>query len=190
MRRREVRSLWLTGRAGVTVAEAALATVEEARQMLQKDLGIHIDWASSQERESSLVTATSINGKKMHFVTYTYMYFSFINGVLNDFSESKNPKKSGGRGKCRRRNNKTGSGGKSRTSSRIANKKESTSVTAAAAAFKVHQKKRLASSDLDAEGASYAKTPKIQCKRDFCSTPTSTSARSVETSSNNGRNLF
>ena len=60
-RRREVRSLWLTGRAGVTVAEAARAMVDEARQMLQKDLGIHIDWASSQERESSLVAAASIN---------------------------------------------------------------------------------------------------------------------------------
>ena len=67
--RREVRSLWLTGRAGVTVAEAARAMVEEARQMLQKDLGIHIDWASSQERESSLVAAASINGRRSRRMT-------------------------------------------------------------------------------------------------------------------------
>ena len=55
--RREVRSLWLTGRAGVTVAEAARAMVEEARAMLQKDLGVRIDWADSQDRENSLVAA-------------------------------------------------------------------------------------------------------------------------------------
>ena len=52
-----MRSLWLTGRAGVTVAEAARAMVEEARAMLQKDLGVRIDWADSQDRENSLVAA-------------------------------------------------------------------------------------------------------------------------------------
>ena len=70
--RQEVRSLWLTGRAGVTVAEAARAMVDEARQMLQKDLGIHIDWASSQERESSLVAAASINSE-LNFAVSCYI---------------------------------------------------------------------------------------------------------------------
>ena len=107
---------------------------------------------------------------------------------FNDISESKSSKKSGGRRKGRGRNNKSGSGGKSRTSSRLANKKISSSVAAALTVN--NQKKRLASSDLDAEGSSFAKTPKMQCKRDLCSTPTSTSAKNAETSSNNGRNCF
>ena len=76
-----MRSLWLTGRAGVTVAEAARAMVEEARQMLQKDLGIHIDWASSQERENSLVAAASINSKRSIIVTW----FNFCQWGLERF---------------------------------------------------------------------------------------------------------
>ena len=112
-----------------------------------------------------------------------------MSSFFNDISESKSSKKSGGRRKGRGRNNKSGSGGKSRTSSRLANKKISSSVAAASLTVN-NQKKRLASSDLDAEGSSFAKTPKMQCKRDLCSTPTSTSAKNAETSSNNGRNCF
>ena len=52
-----------------------------------------------------------------------------------------------------------------------------------------NHKKRLASSDLETEGASFAKTPKIQCKRDFCSTPTSTTAV-TKSAVTNGRIWF
>ena len=106
-------------------------------------------------------------------------------------SESKNSKKSGGRGKGRKRNNKSGgSGGKSRTSSRLANRKRSALAATTAPIEVSNHKKRLASSDLDTEGASFAKTPKIQCKRDFCSTPTSTTTAGPKSAVTNGRTWF
>ena len=43
--RNELRSFWITGKKGITEAEAARIIVEEAREILQKDLGVQIsDW--------------------------------------------------------------------------------------------------------------------------------------------------
>ena len=43
--RQQLRSIWITGRKGLNAAEAAKLIVEEARELLQKDLGIQIgDW--------------------------------------------------------------------------------------------------------------------------------------------------
>ena len=43
--RNALRSFWVTGKKGITEAEAARLIVEEARELLQKDLGIQInDW--------------------------------------------------------------------------------------------------------------------------------------------------
>ena len=41
--RTELRSFWVTGKKGITEAEAARLIVEEARDVLQKDLGIQIN---------------------------------------------------------------------------------------------------------------------------------------------------
>lgn len=53
-RRRTVRSFWVTGQKGLTIAEAAVVIVDEARDILQKDLGMEINWESSQERQRNL----------------------------------------------------------------------------------------------------------------------------------------
>ena len=46
--RQQLRSFWVTGKKGLTEAEAATLIVEEARELLQKDLGIQInDWGQS-----------------------------------------------------------------------------------------------------------------------------------------------
>ncbi len=45
----------------MTLAEAAKAIVEEARDIMQKDLGVQIDWQSKQEREALV---NSLNGKQ------------------------------------------------------------------------------------------------------------------------------
>ena len=43
--RNALRSFWVTGKKGITEGEAARIIVEEARELLQKDLGIQInDW--------------------------------------------------------------------------------------------------------------------------------------------------
>jgi hypothetical protein len=43
--RKALRSFWVTGKKGLTEAEAAILIVEEARELLEKDLGIKIhDW--------------------------------------------------------------------------------------------------------------------------------------------------
>ena len=41
--RKTLRSFWVTGKKGLTEADAAISIVEEARELLQKDLGIKID---------------------------------------------------------------------------------------------------------------------------------------------------
>ena len=47
--RKELRSFWVTGKKGLTEAEAAQLIVEEARDLLQKDLGIRInDWETKE----------------------------------------------------------------------------------------------------------------------------------------------
>uniref|UniRef100_T1IU43 DNA polymerase theta n=1 Tax=Strigamia maritima TaxID=126957 RepID=T1IU43_STRMM len=56
--RRKARCIWLMGKEGYTEAEAAKLLVEEARQMLQKDLGINIEWRNNDD-ESSTNSATS-----------------------------------------------------------------------------------------------------------------------------------
>lgn len=53
-RRQELRSFWVTGKKGLTFAEASQAIVEEARDLLQKDLGVDIDWGSLEERKKNL----------------------------------------------------------------------------------------------------------------------------------------
>lgn len=53
-RRQELRSFWVTGKKGLTFAEASQVIVEEARDLLQKDLGVEIDWGSQEEREKNL----------------------------------------------------------------------------------------------------------------------------------------
>ena len=43
--RKQTRTFWVTGRTGMTENEAANMIVEEARELVQRDLGIHItDW--------------------------------------------------------------------------------------------------------------------------------------------------
>ena len=54
VRRKAVRSFWVTGQSGMTIGDAAVLIVDEAREMLQKDLGMKIDWGSSQERQENL----------------------------------------------------------------------------------------------------------------------------------------
>lgn len=54
VKRREMRSFWVTGQKGLTISEASKAVVEEARDVLQKDLCIQIDWASKEDREKNL----------------------------------------------------------------------------------------------------------------------------------------
>lgn len=53
-RRKAVRSFWVTGQSGKTIGEAAVLIVDEARELLQKDLGMQINWESSQERQANL----------------------------------------------------------------------------------------------------------------------------------------
>eukprot|EP00094_Tigriopus_californicus_P010747 TCALIF_10365-PA protein Name:"Similar to POLQ DNA polymerase theta (Homo sapiens)" AED:0.03 eAED:0.03 QI:160/0.93/0.76/1/0.81/0.88/17/0/1134 len=53
-KRKEMRLFWVTGQKGLTVSEASKAVVEEARDVLQKDLGIQIDWDSKEDRERNL----------------------------------------------------------------------------------------------------------------------------------------
>ena len=60
-RRKEQKSFWVTGQRGLTFAEAAKMIVEEAREFLQKDLGIQVNWESQEEREQNL--ASILNGK-------------------------------------------------------------------------------------------------------------------------------
>ena len=46
--RQQLRSFWVTGKKGLTEGEAAMLIVEEARELLQKDLGIQInEWGES-----------------------------------------------------------------------------------------------------------------------------------------------
>lgn len=59
-----MRSFWVTGQKGLTISEASKAVVEEARDVLQKDLCIQIDWASKEDREKNL--SAVLNGK-IHF---------------------------------------------------------------------------------------------------------------------------
>ena len=62
MKRKELRAFWVTGQKGLTYAEAAKAIVDEAREVLQKDLGTSIDWSSSQDREKSISLSVA-NGR-------------------------------------------------------------------------------------------------------------------------------
>ena len=51
--KKKLRSFWVTGSKGLTEGEAAILIVSEARELLQKDLGIQInDWVrnSSETR--------------------------------------------------------------------------------------------------------------------------------------------
>jgi hypothetical protein len=48
-RRAESRCFWVTGQRGLTYAEAATAIVDEARRMVETDLGVAIDWTSASE---------------------------------------------------------------------------------------------------------------------------------------------
>ena len=57
MRRANSRCFWLTGRKGVTFKEAAALILEEARETLQKDMGVQIDWDSPDERKRNLSMA-------------------------------------------------------------------------------------------------------------------------------------
>ena len=66
--RKNLRSFWVTGLKGVTEAEAAKMIVEEAREILQKDLGVEIQtWGQVQNPEigkffiSSHLSKTSRN---------------------------------------------------------------------------------------------------------------------------------
>ena len=53
----ELRSFWITGKKGITEAEAARIIVEEAREILQKDLGVQIsDWNQISIEANSIIT--------------------------------------------------------------------------------------------------------------------------------------
>ena len=59
--RNELRSFWVTGKKGITEAEAARLIVEEARDMLQKDLGIQINEWDTESMESHVLKTGQYN---------------------------------------------------------------------------------------------------------------------------------
>ena len=59
--RNELRSFWVTGKKGITEAEAARLIVEEARDMVQKDLGIQINEWDTESMESHLLKTGQYN---------------------------------------------------------------------------------------------------------------------------------
>ena len=68
--RKALRSFWVTGKKGLTEAEAAILIVEEARELLEKDLGIKIhDW-----NENNIETNPAIEGIKIP--TFCCIYVS------------------------------------------------------------------------------------------------------------------
>ena len=55
--RKQIRSFWVTGKKGLTEEEAAKLIVEEAREVLQNDLGIQItDWGDSINENNEKIT--------------------------------------------------------------------------------------------------------------------------------------
>ena len=59
--RNELRSFWVTGKKGITEAEAARLIVEEARDMVQKDLGIQINEWDTESMESHVLKTGQYN---------------------------------------------------------------------------------------------------------------------------------
>lgn len=67
--RRQLRSFWVTGQKGVTEAEAAKLIVEEAREILQKDLGVEIkNWGSPDNETVKSKSVLSPNSNHMSFL--------------------------------------------------------------------------------------------------------------------------
>ena len=65
-RRQELRSFWVTGKKGLTFSEASRAIVEEARDLLQKDLGVDIDWGTQEDRQKNISALLDGNTGKIY----------------------------------------------------------------------------------------------------------------------------
>ena len=70
--RKDIRSFWVTGLKGVTEAEAAKLIVEEAREILQKDLGVQIvNWGEISTNTGDSVLGNNAKNnvmKKFHIL--------------------------------------------------------------------------------------------------------------------------
>ena len=67
--RKQLRSFWVTGQKGVTEGEAALLIVEEAREILQKDLGVQIsNWTEFEPPEILKKSVLSPNSAHMSYL--------------------------------------------------------------------------------------------------------------------------
>ena len=88
-RRANSRCFWLTGRRGVTFAEAAELILEEARDTLQKDMGLdrQIDWDSPEERKRNLSLAME-RGMKCLLFCQIFISLNF-NSILTVPSRAK-----------------------------------------------------------------------------------------------------
>ncbi len=151
----------MTGMKGMTIAEAAKVIVDEARELLQKDLGMTIDWSSTQEREKSLVAANGwiIRRKKDNLeLDVKRIIFHAESRVV--FKEDK-PKKSGGRRKKAANSTKT----KKRTSPRLNGRKP---VPKSGAPQKACKREGSFSNQ---QNQPTAKKARDHVDREFCSTP-------------------
>lgn len=76
--RKALRSFWVTGKKGLTEAEAAILIVEEARELLEKDLGIKIhDWD-----KNNIETKPTTKGLKNNYLPLQLFLFPLNIAVL------------------------------------------------------------------------------------------------------------
>ena len=88
--RKQLRSFWVTGLKGVTEAEAAKLIVEEARDLLQKDLGVEVtNWGEqSNPIAGDSVLSSSIRRRSSSFNPSAHM--SFLKGNASTSGGRKN----------------------------------------------------------------------------------------------------
>ena len=85
--RKNLRSFWVTGLKGVTEAEAAKMIVEEAREILQKDLGVEIQtWGQVQNPEIGEFFLTLQNKIILVFGSWSWMNGTFHKNDIISFA--------------------------------------------------------------------------------------------------------
>eukprot|EP00095_Tigriopus_kingsejongensis_P003466 maker-scaffold13_size735724-snap-gene-6.23 protein:Tk03466 transcript:maker-scaffold13_size735724-snap-gene-6.23-mRNA-1 annotation:"dna polymerase theta isoform x3" len=154
-KRREMRSFWVTGQRGLTIAEAAQAMVDEAREVLQKDLGIRIDWNSNEDRQRNL-------------------------SIIINESESKKKEM---RPKSRKTRNSGGKKTNTpETSARVYSKKPvlvlSPHLSSLGMESSAHKRRSLEMSNSNGEPLKLPKVTRTEASRsEFCSTPVASTAK-------------